>query len=101
MKPFITFNDHYILKKAMSDHGTPEAQVKEATQSGATLTMPAPVLDTRPSPPPAVPANEPAIPTASPSTTDHEKRPASCEYPNWTKIHPSYPVASMGHVPSS
>ena len=47
MNPFTTFSDWATLKKAMPDHGTSEAQVEEATQSGNTLTMPAPMPDTR------------------------------------------------------
>ena len=71
MKPFTTFSDRAILEKAVPDHGSPEAEVKGATQPGTTLTMQTPMWDTRPSTPPAVPANEPAIPTAPPVTTNN------------------------------
>ena len=80
MKPFTTFSDSVILEKAMPDHRTPEAEVEGAAQPGTTLTMP----DTRPSTPPAVPANELAIPTAPPATTNNEEGTAGHKYPNWT-----------------
>ena len=59
------------------------------------------VLDTRPSTPPAVPADEPAIPTAPPVTTNNKEGTMGCEYPNWTEIHPSDSVAFVAHVPLS
>ena len=101
MKPFTTFSDFAILEKAMPDHGTPEAEVEGAAQPGTTLTMQTPMPDTRPSTPPAVPANEPTIPTAPPVTTNNKEGTAGHQYPNWTKIHPSHPVASVGHIPLS
>ena len=101
MKPFTTFSDHAILEKTKSDHGTPEAEAQWPAQPGTTLTKQISVLDTRPSTPPAVLANEPAIPTAPPVKTNNQKGTKGCEYPNWTEIHQSHPVASVGHIPLS
>ena len=129
MKPFTSFSDHAILEKAKPDCEAPKAEVEGPTQPSTTLTKQIPLPDTRPSTPPAVPAdepaipttplavpasewavptiqpamltNEPAVPTAPPVTTNNQKGTKDHEYPNWTKIHPSHPVASVGHVPLS
>ena len=72
MKPFTTFSDHAILGKAMSDHGRPEAEVQGTTQPDATLTTQTPMPNTRPSTPPAVPADESAVPTTGPAVPAYE-----------------------------
>ena len=85
----------------MSDHGTPEAEVEGTAQPGTTLTTQTPMPDTRPSTPPAGPADELAIPTALSATANNEEGTVGHEYPDWIEIHPSHQVASVGHIPLS
>ena len=115
MKSFTTFSDHAVLEKAKSDQGLPKAKVEGPTQPSTTLTKQLPVLDTRPSMPSAMPANEltfptflpamltdePVIPTVPPVTAKNQKGTKNHEYPNWTEIHPFQQVTPLGHVPLS
>ena len=86
MKPFTTLSDHAILENAKSDQGAPKAELKGPAQSST---------------PPAMPTDEPAIPTALLVTTNNQKGTKSSEYPNWSPIHSSHPVATVGYVPLS
>ena len=100
MKPFTTFSDHAILEKAKPDQGAPKAEVEGPAQPSTPPAMPADELAI-PTIPPAMPTDEPVIPTAPPVATNNQKGTKSCEYPIWTKIHPSHLVASVEHVPLS
>ena len=112
MEPFTTFSNCVILEKAKPDQGAPKAEVKGPAQPSIPPAMPTnePAIPTIllamptdepaiPTIPPAMLTDEPVIPTAPPETTNNQKGTKGHEYPNWTKIHPSHPVASVGHAP--